>query len=433
MTTAPRISRRLFRSFAYPTAVIAALACALPEVRALAAPADQNWPAWRGPLAIGVSPTAQPPTAWSESSSVRWKVKLPGTGTSTPIIWDDKVFVQTAIATAEGAPVQWTVLCLDRKTGKTLWQKVAREEVPHEGHHRDHGFASPSPVTDGTHLYAYFGSRGLHCYDLQGNHKWSKDLGKMQTKNAFGEGSSPALFGDTIVVNWDHEGDDFIAAFDKKTGAERWRQARQEDTSWSTPLIVQHDGKAQVVTTATRRVRSYDLATGQQVWESEGLTANSIPTAVAGDGMVYATSGFRGSALFAIKLGRTGDLTGTDAIVWSHRRSTPYVPSPLLYDGRLYFFASNNAILSCFNARTGQPLYELARIEGLTGVYASPVAAAGKIYLTGRNGATVVLKASDKVEVLATNKLDEGIDASPALAGKEIFLRGKQHLYCIAE
>ena len=447
--------------------------------------AQTNWPQWRGPLATGVAPAASPPVEWSKDKNLKWKVKIPGHGTATPIIWENRVFIQTAIPTgkkvdlpdkdarpgAEAKPQadaatkpndvekdkkgdkkssrggggrrgmsvaptqshQFVLLCLDRQSGKELWQKVAREELPHEGHHRDHGFSSHSPITDGEHVFAYFGSRGLHCYDLEGNAKWSKDLGRMQTKNGFGEGSSPALHGDTIVVNWDHEGEDFIVAFNKRTGKELWRQPRDEDTSWATPLVVEHDGKPQVITAATNRIRSYDLLTGKTVWECEGLTPNTIPSPVSADGMVYLTSGYRGNKLYAIRLGATGDVTDTEAIVWRHEKSTPYVPSPLLHDNRLYFFASNNGILSAFDVKTGKSLFGPDRIEGLQGVYSSPVAAAGKVYLVGRNGTAVVIKSGDQLEILATNRLDERMDASPAVAGRELFLRGHEHLYCIAE
>ena len=282
-------------------------------------------------------------------------------------------------------------------------------------------------------VFAYFGSRGLHAYDMDGKLKWQKDFGRMQTKMAFGEGSSPALHDGILVVNWDHEGDDFIVALEAASGRELWRKAREEDTSWSTPLILEHEGQAQVVTAATKKVRSYDLKTGTIIWECTGMTANTIPTPVAGNGMVYLTSGFRGSALMAIKLGRTGDLTGTDAIVWSHGKSTPYVPSPLLYEDRLYFFAGNNGILSAFDAHTGKPIIDAERIEQLQGVYASPVAANDRIYLVGRNGSAAVLKASDKLETLAVNTLDEQFDASPAIVGKELFLRGHKYLYCLSE
>jgi outer membrane protein assembly factor BamB len=459
------------------------LAAALP-VRAAepAAAGAQDWPQWRGPSLTGsAAPDANPPTEWGPDKNVRWKVKLPGSGLSTPIIAGDRIFIQTAIpagsapaAAADGAaepegtaavvnvlqqqrgrgqgrggrggrggfgggappttPFRFVLMCLDRKTGKTLWEQTARELIPHEGHHGDHGFSSHSPVTDGTHVWAFFGSRGLHCYDLDGNRKWEKDLGKQQTRAGFGEGSSPALHGDTVVVNWDHEGADFVVAFDKLTGDEKWRQPRDEPTTWTTPLVVEHEGKAQVVVSGTNRIRSYDLATGKQVWECGGMTQNVIPTPVAGDGMVFVTSGFRGHALLAIKLGREGDLTNTDAIAWRIDRDTPYVASPVLADGKLYFFADRGGQLSCYDAKTGKPLIQAKRIEAIENVYASPIAAGGRLYLSGRDGAVVVVRhAGDKLEELAVNDLGEGIDASPAVVGNELYLRGRQHLYCIAE
>jgi outer membrane protein assembly factor BamB len=294
-------------------------------------------------------------------------------------------------------------------------------------------FAPCSPVTDGRHVFAYFGSRGLYCYDMSGKLQWTNDLGRMQIKMGFGEGSSPALYGDTLIVNWDNEAGSFIIALDKKDGHQLWKKAREEKTSWATPLVVEVNGKPQVVTAATSRIRSYDLATGDIVWECGGMTQNVIPSPVAGDGMVYCISGFQGSSLLAIRLGRIGDLTGTDAIAWSYKKNTPYVPSPLLYGGRLYFFKLNEETLSCCDAKTGTVLIDAERIEALNGVYASPLGAAGRVYLVGRNGAVVVLKQSDKLEVLAANRLDDKFDASPAAAGNELFLRGRAHLYCIAE
>ena len=304
--------------------------------------------------------------------------------------------------------------------------------MPHEGAHRDHGFASHSPITDGQHVFSWFGSRGLHCYDLKGSLKWQKQFGQLRTKNSFGEGNSPALFGKTLVVTWDHEGEDFIAAFDKDSGQELWRQARDESTTWASPFIVQHGGKSQVIASASRKVRSYDLATGKLLWECAGLGSNVIPTPVAGHDMVYVMSGHDGRKLLAIRLGREGDLTGSDAVAWSLDKSTPYVPSPLLQGDLLFFLAGREGRLSCFDAKAGRPHYEAQPLEALQGVYASPVAASGRIYLTGRNGASAVIKHSDKLEVLATNRLDDRFDASPAIVGNELILRGHEHLYCIA-
>jgi outer membrane protein assembly factor BamB len=255
----------------------------------------------------------------------------------------------------------------------------------------------------------------------------------MKTKMGFGEGASPALSGDTLVIYWDHEGEDFIAAFDKSTGKELWRQPRDEGTGWSTPLIVEFQGQNQVVVNATGKVRSYDLATGKELWSCSGQTANAIPTPVAHADIVYITSGFRGNALEAIRLGGIGDLTGTSSIVWSRNKSTPYVPSPLLTDDCLYLISGNEGMLSCFDPKTGEPYFEKARLEGLRGVYASPVSAGDRVYVLGREGTCVVLKKGPKLEILAVNKLgDSRSDASIALVEKELLLRTAHNLYCVS-
>lgn len=435
------------------------------------ADAENNWPQWRGPLGNGIAPLADPPLEWSETKNVKWKIKVPGKGTATPIVWGDKVFLLTAIVTgkkaesqpagqsagagaAPGAPGEggrrrgggfgrgekpaevheFSVLCLDRKTGKTFWQKTAKEEIPHEGHHQDHGFASASPVTDGKVLLAYFGSRGMYCYDMDGTLMWSKDFGDMITRNGFGEGASPALHGNTVIVNWDDETEgDFIAALDKQTGRELWKHARNEPTGWSTPFIVEHGGKTQVIVSGTSRIRGYELESGRELWSCAGLGSNPIPTPVAGGETVYVMSGHREPKLLAVSLGRTGDLTDTDAVRWSYNKGTSYVPSPVLIGDSLYFIQGNTGKLSCFDARTGQPRFEAEQLEGIFGTYASLVAAKDRIYVLGREGKCVVLKPGTKVEILASNKLDDRTDASIALVGRELFIRGHQNLYCIAE
>lgn len=431
--------------------------------------AKQFWGQWRGPLGSGVAPLADPPTTWNETNHVKWKVKIPGEGNATPIVWGDRIFILTAIPTgkkgeprpaqtnaagggnpsqAENAPkgpgvtkpkapdeaYQFVVLCCDRKTGKTLWQKVAREEVPHEGHHPDNSYASASPVTDGQHLIAYFGSRGLHCYDMNGKLEWSKDYGLMQTRLGFGEGASPTLYGDSAILCRDDETDnDFIVALDKSTGKELWRTPRKEPTGWSTPLVVEYEGKAQIIVNATTNVCGYDFATGKEIWSCTGQTANAIPSPVASADTVYVTSGLRGNALYAIALGHTGALAGTEAVRWTHNKNTPYVPSPLLVDDLLYTITLNNGVLSCFDAKTGAAHFAGERLEGITGIYASPVAAKGRVYLLARDGTCLVLKQGPKLEILARNKLDDKTDASLALAGKDLFVRGHQYLYCIGE
>ena len=226
----------------------------------------------------------------------------------------------------------------------------------------------------------------------------------------------------------------FAAAFDKRTGKEIWRVARDEVDSWATPLVVEHAGRAQVVTAGQNRLRSYDLETGKMVWESAGTTMNPIPSPVAADGMVIVTSGFAGSNLKAIRLADArGDISKTAAIAWTLDRDTPYVPSPLLYDGMLYLLKSNSGILSVFDARTGKPQYQLQRLVGIPEVFSSPVGAAGRVYITSRDGMTLVIRHGPKFEVLAKNTLDDGFDSSPAMVDDEIYLRGFRYLYAIAQ
>lgn len=256
----------------------------------------------------------------------------------------------------------------------------------------------------------------------------------MQTRNGFGEGASPALSGDTLVVNWDHEGQDFVVALDKKTGKELWRRDRDEPTTWTTPLIVEHAGRRQVVTSGTNKVRSYDLATGELIWEAPGTTPNAIPTPIESQGVVYVTAGYRGNAARAIRLaGAKGDLTGTPAILWETDRDTPYVPSPLLYQGVFYLVKSNAGVLSALDAATGKTLYGPQRLEGISEIYASPVGVSGRVYIVGRDGNSFVLDGGREYKVLAKSSLDDGFDASPVVVGDELYLRGYKNLYRISK
>jgi outer membrane protein assembly factor BamB len=411
------------------------------------ATSEKYWPQWRGPHATGVSKTADPPVEWSESKNVRWKVEIPGRGSASPVVWGDKVFILSAVpvgvdlaashqargGTRPAIPHKFVVMALDRKTGKVVWEKTARETTPHEGAHQQFGtYASSSAFTDGERVYAFFDSFGLYAYDMNGKLLWEKDLGDKKMRNEFGEGQTPVLHGNKIVVQWDHQGPSFITALDKTTGKELWRTDRQEIDSWGTPLVVEHGGKAQVIASAMNKVTSYDLETGQVVWQGPGLTMNPIPSTVYENGMVYAVSGFRGNKLHAIQLDEAkGDLTTTSAIKWSLSADTPYVPSPLLYDGVIYLLKGNTGILSAFDAKTGKPHYQLQRLEGVPNVFASPVAAKGRIYIPGQQGATIVVKAGSAYEVLATNTLEDGFDASPALVDNELYLRGAKFLYSI--
>ena len=415
---------------------------------------EKNWHHWRGPHATGVAAAdANPPITWSETENVRWKIAIPGVGHATPIIWGDKIFIQTAIeAPAEekesendnpfsgffggnDAPkYKFDLLAINRSDGSIIWQKTLREIAPHEGTHGDATYASNSPVTDGEYVYAYFGTRGLYCVDMMGNVKWEKDVGTMYKSNTFGEGSSPVLYDNTLVIVQDHERNSFIIAVDKRTGETLWKTDRNERTTWFSPIVVEHDGKAQVITAGTNRVRSYDLATGKLLWDGDGLTRNSIPSPVAAKGYVYLMSGFRGNALQAVNLASaTGNISGSDAIAWEFNRDTPYVPSPLLYENTIYFLKSNNGVLSAFNTETGEAHYGPVRLKGISGVYASIVGTADHIYVAGRQGTVNVIQQGPEFKILAENKLDEYFNASPAIVGNELYLRGAKYLYCIAE
>lgn len=414
---------------------------------------NDQWPAWRGPAGTGVARHADPPVKWDENTNLKWKVEIPGRGHASPIVWKDRVFVLTSTpveqkvensgqpADGKGIPMRkaegvqkFEVLCLDRKDGSIVWRKAVAEGIPHAATHVDGSWASGSPVTDGERLYAFFGSNGLYCLDMNGNLLWSKDLGKMTVKMNFGEGSSPVLYKDRIIVNWDHEKGSFIVAFDKTTGRELWRIHRDEATSWATPIIAEAEGKPQLIVSATKRIRAYDPATGGQLWECGGMTANVIPCPVASGGLAWMMSGFRGNALVCVQLSKAeGDITSSTAVLWRLNRDTPYVPSPLLYDDNLFFLKGNSEVLSCLDARSGKPHYTTQKLEGLKGVYSSPVAANGHVYVTGRNGVTVVLQQGPEYKVLAANTLKDSFTASAALVGREMFLRGYKSLYCIME
>jgi outer membrane protein assembly factor BamB len=270
---------------------------------------------------------------------------------------------------------------------------------------------------------------------MDGTLLWETDFGEKRMRNEFGEGSTPALHGNTLVVVWDHlGGQSYVIAVDARDGSELWRRERDEIDTWATPLILEVNGRPQAIVPAMERVRSYDLATGDIVWESAGLTMNPIPSPVHDAGLVFLMSGFRGNDLKAIRVADArGNIDGTDAIAWTLDRGTPYVPSPILMDGVLFFLRSNSGILHAFDARSGTPHYQDQRLEGVPNVFASPVGAAGRIYVPGREGSTIVIRSGATYEVLATNTIDDHIDASPALIDNEIIIRGHRHLYSFAE
>jgi len=255
----------------------------------------------------------------------------------------------------------------------------------------------------------------------------------MKIKVGFGEGISPVLHGDSVVLNWDHEGGSFIVRLDARTGEEKWRQPRDEGTTWTTPLVVEAEGATQVVVNGTKRTRSYDLATGRLIWECGGQVMNPIPMPVTLDGTVYCMTGYKGYAVTAIRLNSKGDVSESPQVIWKRNDAGPYVASPVIADGLLYFTKERQGILMCVDARTGALKYGPERLPEIDTIYASLMAAAGKIYVAGREGTVLVLKQGPAFEVLAKNTLDEGIDASPVVVGKQLYLRGSKHLYCLEQ
>jgi len=389
------------------------------------------WPQWRGPMMTGEAPYGDPPVRWSENDNIRWKVHVPGIGHATPVVWGDGIFVLTAVP-AKGNEYSYEVHAMNRKDGSLIWRRVARVEAPHDGRHDDASLASCSPVTDGEHVIASFGSRGIYCYDMAGNLQWEKDFGDLRIRYSWGEGSSPIISGDKLIVTWDHTGNSFIAILDKSTGRELWRKNRNDGTSWTTPLVVEHNGRIQIVAPSIGRTRCYDLETGKELWTTRGMTANPIPTPVSANDIVYLMGGFQESVLQAISLDKArGNAASSGAIVWEHAWDTPYVPSPLLYGGKLYFLKSNLNMLSCLDAKTGESYYSRKRLNNVQGVYASPVAAKDRVYVVGRNGVCVVIRHGQRLEILATNRLDDSFSASPVIVGKDLYLRGHKYLYCL--
>ena len=418
---------------------------------------QDNWPQWRGPYGTGVSLSGNPPLEWGEQQNIRWKVEIPGKGHATPVIWGDRIFILTSIATSVRETGFWdrisqyfsdqdedivitdqvhqfAIICIHSFSGEFLWQTVVKEEIPKDGIHKSGSWASHSPVTDGEFIYAYFGSRGLYCLDYNGNIIWQKNLRPLQKSEDMGEGSSPVLHDSYLYILRDHESDSFLFAFDKRTGNEVWKNTRDEETAWSTPCIVDAKTGTQIVTSANKSVCGYNAQTGDLIWECKWSTRYPISTPVAGKSIVYAMNSYQGKHLIAINFNKaSGNISDSNSIIWRYRKNLPYTPSPLLYDDNLYFLKGSKGNISCLNAQNGEVYYTGKKLEELEGVFASPVAAQDRIYITGLNGTTYVIKHGEQFNILAVNQLDEQFAASPAMSANRIYLRGEKYLYCVGE
>jgi outer membrane protein assembly factor BamB len=411
------------------------------------------WPQWRGPSGQGTSDETNLPAQWSPDTNIKWKATIPGRGHSSPIVWGNRIFLTTAIEgelvpgakavkhmdgdkefihpDSVGANHKQTfkVLCLERSTGKILWTQTAFEGTPYDDRHRKSSFASSTPTTDGTYVYAFFGTEGLYAYDMAGKLVWKADLGKLGTVG-MGTGTSPVLFENVVILQCDEENgaSSFIVGINKKTGKEVWRTPRKVQVSWSTPLLVQTAKRAELITSGNEFVIAYDPATGKELWRHKGVDSNAIPSPVANSDRVFISAGFPAKIAMAINLGGTGDLS--DAVAWKYEKGTAYVPSPILYGDYLYL-TSDRGVLTCLDAKTGEVKYEGGRVPIPATFTASPIAFDGKILLTSEDGDTFVVKAGPKHEIVGTNSVGEPVYASPAVAEGHIFIRGERNLYCI--
>jgi outer membrane protein assembly factor BamB len=412
-----------------------------------------NWPQWRGPSGQGTSAEKNLPVDWSPTKNIKWKTAIAGRGHSSPIVWGNKIFLTTAVegAIVPGAKAvthiddgkeyvhpdsvgadhkhSFKVICVDRDTGKILWEQTAFEGTPYDNRHRKASYAASTPTTDGHYVYAFFGTEGLFAYDLNGKLAWQANLGKLGTYG-MGVGTSPILFKNLLILQCDEEAGaaSFIVALDKTSGKEVWRTPRKVQAGWATPLLVTAANHAEIITTGNEAVIAYDPATGKELWRHKGVESNAIPSPVANSEMVFISAGFPAKIAMAIKLGASGDLK--DSVVWQYAKGTAYVPSPILYGDYLYL-TTDRGILTCLDARTGEVKYEGGRVPVPATFTASPVAFDGKILLTSEDGDTFIVKAGPKHEIVGTSSVGEPVYASPAVADGRIIIRGERNLFAI--
>jgi outer membrane protein assembly factor BamB len=414
-----------------------------------------NWPGWRGPDGQGVSPESALPAEWQPDKHVAWKTAIPGRGHSSPIVWNTRVFLTTTVEgdvipgakaplhTIEGKEFVHPdslgadrkhvdkVIALDLESGRVLWERVAYEGPVYDGRHKMSSYASPTPVTDGRLVYAYFGSEGIYAYDFDGKLAWKADVGDIKTLG-MGTSTSPVLYENLVILQCDEDNGDasFIVALDKKTGRQVWKTPRKVQVSWATPVLVRANGRTELVASGSELIVAYDPATGKELWRTKGLDSNSIHTPLVGHGLVIVTAGYPAKRVIAIRPGGSGDITGTDRITWTYDKGTAYVPSPILY-GDYVYLPTDSGIITCLEARTGKVVYEGGRPPQPAKFMSSPTAWNGHIFFTSTDGDTFVVKAGPTHEVVRINSVDEPVYASLAPAQGRILIRAQRHLYCV--
>ncbi|MGH9719071.1 MAG: PQQ-binding-like beta-propeller repeat protein [Bryobacteraceae bacterium] len=417
-----------------------------------------TWPQFRGPRSAGVADDTAFPDRWSATENVAWKAEIPGVGWSSPIVWEDKIFLTSAISSKSPEPPKkglyfggnreapadehrWMVYAIDFKSGRILWEREVHRGAPPGARHLKNSFASETPVTDGERLYVYFGNLGIFCFDMKGAPLWSLRLGPFNTRYGWGTAASPVLHGNRLYIVNDNDDRSFLMALDKKTGKQIWRVDRDEKSNWATPFIWESGRRIEVITPGTTRIRSYDLD-GKQLWELGGMSSITIPTPLERFGMLFVTSGYVGDQVrpvFAIRPGASGDIslkagsTSNAHVAWHLPQAGPYNPSPLIY-GDYYYTLFDRGFFTCHDARTGKEIYGKQRIDEAAQAFtASPWASNGKIYALSEDGDTFIIQAGPDYKLLAKNTLDEMCMATPAMAGGSLIIRTASKLYRISK
>lgn len=443
-------------------AIALSLLCAGMALPVTGKPAVTNWPSFRGPNASGVAEGHPTPIAWNveEKRGLRWKTPIPGLGHSSPVVWGSRVFVTSAVSGktdpqlkvglyGDIAPVEddtthgWKVICLDKKSGKILWDRTAHTGVPVIKRHPKGTQANPTVATDGKYVVAFFGSEGLFCYDMKGKLAWKKDLGRLDSgffmvpAAQWGFASSPVIHEGVVVVQCDVQKGGFLAAFDVDDGREIWRSPRSDVPTWSTPTVHRDGTRTQIIVNGYKHIGGYDFRTGKELWRLTGGGDIPVPTPVVAHGLVFVTNAHgRMAPIYAIRLGAQGDISLNDTeetnayVAWSSRRDGGYMQTPLVYGDHLYV-CRDNGILSCYEARTGKRHYQERLGSGRTGFTASPVAADGKIYFTSEEGDVHVVQAGPVFKLLGANPLDEICMATPAISEGSLYFRTRGHLVSI--
>ncbi len=425
----------------------------------------QNWPQFRGPAASGVAEGGAAPVKWDAEKSIgiRWKKPIPGLSHASPVVWGDKIFVTTAVSAnakeetrfglyGDVAPVKgqeakhaWKVYALDKKSGNILWERTSFEGIPKIKRHPKASHAASTPVTDGKHVVALFGSEGLYCYDMKGKLLWKQDVGVLDAGWFYDPdyqweyGSSPIIYKNLVILQADIQKNSFIAAYDLKNGKQVWKTAREEIPGWGTPTVYEGKTRAELITNGTKAIRGYDPMTGKELWR---LTPNSeitTPTPFVANDLIYVTSGYRPvQPIYVIRPGATGDITLKDGkesnefIVWSKTRGGPYMPTPVVY-GEYLYVCSNNGVMTAYNAKTGERVYQ-QRLADRGGAFtASMVASDGKIYMSSEDGEIFVVKAGPKHELLSVNPIGEVVMATPAISDGMLIVRGINHLFAVGD